>query len=347
MRHGFWAALLGVCLLAPPGRAAERYPRVALELTRGEGTDACIDADELHGAVTERLKREAFTKSQPVELRLKLKLDKLPKRGFAAVVVLEDAKGGEVGRRELVTRATHCSSLDDSLALVVALLVDSPEAQQQVLAQQREPEPPPAGEAPVAPAPVVPAKPRPLTIPEDTPARREPYRVNIAGTLRASAGGIPGVALGGELFLAVKPPRFVELRVRGALFPGDQTILADPRRGGRFALAELHVELCPLEHELSGLRLAGCLGQSVGRVRSQGFGFLRNAATDTVVFSLGAGASALYQVAEPIFILLGAGFSVPIERNTYVSRAPDGSEQQVFRASVLTGGAFGGLGVEL
>jgi hypothetical protein len=52
-------------------------------------------------------------------------------------------------------------------------------------------------------------------------------------------------------------------------------------------------------------------------------------------------------VAAPIFVLVGAGFSVPIERNTYISRAPDGSGQQVFRASVLTGGAFGGLGVEL
>ncbi len=345
MGHGFWAAVLGVCLLAAPGRADQEYPRVALELTRDEGTDACIEADELHRAVTERLKREAFTKSQPVELRLKLRLEKRRPRGFSAVILLEDAKGGEVGRRELETRATNCSSLDDSLALVVALLVDSPEAQQQVQARQRETAP--ADDAPVAPAPIVPIRPRPLTIPEDTPARRESYRVNVAGSLKASAGGIPGVALGGELFFALKPPRFVELRLRGALFPLDQTIGPRPDRGGRFSLAEVALELCPLEHDLSGFRLAGCVGQSVGRVRARGFGFVRNAATDTVVFSLGAGGSALYQVAAPIFVLAGVGFSVPIERSTYISRGPDGSEQQVFRATVLTGGAFGGLGVEL
>jgi hypothetical protein len=345
MRHGLWAVVLGVCCWAAPGRADEQYPRVALAVARGEGTERCVDADELDRAVTARLQRAAFTKAPPVELRLELTLEKRKSRGFVAVVLLADAKGRELGRRELETRATNCSSLDDSLALVVALLVDSPEAQQEAQAQRilatKSVEVTPAP----TPALTAPPKPRPLAIPDDTPPRRESYRLDIAGSFRGVVGEVPGVALGGELFVALRPPRFIELRVRGALFPADQTV--GSQRGGRFSLAEFALELCPLEHELGDLRFSGCVGQSVGRVRSEGFGFARNARSDAVVIALGAGVSAHYPVAAPIFVLAGLGISAPIEQNTYVSRASDGSTQRVFRASVVTGSAFGGLGVEL
>jgi hypothetical protein len=344
MRHGLWAVVLGVCCWAAPGRADDQYPRVALAVARGEGTERCVDADELDRAVTARLQRAAFTKNPPVELRLELTLEKRKSRGFVAVVVLADAKGGELGRRELETRATNCSSLDDSLALVVALLVDSPEAQQEANARRTAATSVEVTPAP-APAPTATPKPRPIAIPDDTPPRRESYRLDIAGTLRGVAGAVPGIALGGELFVALRPPRFIELRLRGALFPADQTV--GSTRGGRFSLAELLLELCPLEQELGDVRFSGCIGQSVGRVRAEGFGFVRNARSDAVVIALGAGVSARYLVAAPIFVLAGLGISAPIEQNTYVSRASDGSTQRIFRASVVTGSAFGGLGVEL
>jgi hypothetical protein len=342
MRHGLWAVALGVFLWTAPGRAADQYPRVALEVRRGEGTDGCIAADELDRAVALRLGREAFTPKNPVDLRLEVALEKRRPRGFSVVVVLEDAKGGEVGRRELETRGANCSSLDDSLALVVALLVDSPEAQQLAHANQ----PPAAPDAEATPAPA-PARAHALAIPEDTPPRREPYRLDIAGALGGVYGELPSVALGGELFVFVRPPRFVELRLRGALFPAGQSVALRPGRGGSFSLAEVALGLCPLERELAALRLSVCVEQSIGRVRSAGFGFLRNTQADTVVVSLGAGASALYQLASPIFVLAGLDISAPIERNTYISRAPDGTAEQVFRASVVTAGAYGGLGVEL
>ena len=312
-----------------------------LEVARGAGTESCIEQMALQTAVDRRLERPVFGGT---DLRVSLRFERR-ERTFAVEVVLSDRRGKPLGRRELKTQAPHCSSLDDSLALVVALLVDSSEAREQAAASA----PVEANAAPASATPSAAASsPRvTVTIPPDAVAVREPYRVVLGASVAATVGPLPGVAFGPELLLAVRPPHFVELRLRPSLFPEREVSAPGPDRGGRLSLVQVALDVCPLEHERGRVRLSGCVGQSVGWVRGEGFGYLHNAETGSLVYSLGVGASALIALAGPLRCHLGLGAALPLERDTYVSHAADGATTEVFRSGVVAGMLAAGLALEL
>ncbi|HEV8548518.1 MAG TPA: hypothetical protein VGQ57_05805 [Polyangiaceae bacterium] len=344
------AVLAGLAPFAwcePVARAEGANPRVELALTRGEGTGGCLDSSALEKAVERRLEHPVFTSSTPVDLRLELAFEETPRRGFSAAIVLRDRTGAEIGRRELTTASRQCSVLDDSLALVIALLVDSPEARERATAA-----PPTASTSPSLPAnapPVPPPAPAPIrvTIPPDVLPAREPYRVDVAATVAALVGPLPGLAWGPELTLAVRPPHFVELRLRPAFFPTRQVEGPSAGRGGRLSLVQVGLDVCPIEQELETLRFSGCVGQSIGWVNAEGFGFVRNGDPSSWVYSLGLAAGALWFPARPLFLSLGLTAAVPLERDSYVSLGPNGTSLEVFRPAPLSGELTAGLGLEL
>jgi hypothetical protein len=316
-------------------------PRATLEVTRGTGTESCIESDTLERAVESRLQRSVFGGG---DVRVSLHFERR-QRAFTAELVLFDRHGTALGRRELKTQAAHCSALDDSLALVVALLVDSPEAREQAAAAA----PATTGESTDGVVPKAPSEPPrvSVTIPPDVLAPREPFRVVVGGSFAALVGPLPGVALGPELLLAVRPPHFIELRLRPSYFPEREVSAPAPDRGGRLSLVQVALDLCPLEHDFPRVRLSGCLGQSVGWVRGEGFGYLHNSETGSLVYSLGVGASALLALAGPLGVSFGLGAALPLERDSYVSQAADGVTTEVFRSAPVTGMLAVGLALEL
>lgn len=340
MRRSCCALAYSLALLAGAHARAEPVtPRAALEVVRGAGTDSCIEQGELERAVDRRLGRPVFGGN---DLRVSLRFERR-ERTFTAEVVLSDRRGTALGRRELKTQAPHCSSLDDSLALVVALLVDSPEAREQAAASA-------SATANVVPASIKPPSAAPrvtLTIPPDVTAARQPYRVLGAISVAAVVGPLPGVAFGPELLLSVRPPHFAELRLRPSLFPEREVNVPGRESGGRLSLVQVALDVCPLEHERGRVRLSGCLGQSVGWVRGEGFGYVHNAETGSLVYSLGAGGSALVALAGPLGLQLGLGAALPLQRDTYISQSADGVTTEVFRSGVVTGMLSVGLAVEL
>src|SRR6187402_343119 len=106
---------------------------VSLSVTHGQGTADCATHAQLSSAVERRLKRRVFVPAEQAALRVDVAFSK---RGedIEAKILLADEQGRSRGTRSLLT-SSHCSALDDSLALSVALLVDEP------------PEPPPAAAA--------------------------------------------------------------------------------------------------------------------------------------------------------------------------------------------------------
>jgi hypothetical protein len=186
-----------------------------------------------------------------------------------------------------------------------------------------------------------------VTVPPDVLAPREPYRVTVGVAAALVVGPLPGVAFGPELSVGVRPPHFVELRLRPSFFPAREVTGPSPDRGGRLSLVQVALEVCPLEHEQGSLRLSGCLGQSIGWVSAQGFGYLENQAPSSLVYSLGLGAGALWFFAPPVALSLGLTAAVPLSRDAYVARAADGTSVEVFRSGVLSAGLAAGLVVEL
>jgi hypothetical protein len=178
-------------------------------------------------------------------------------------------------------------------------------------------------------------------------AAREPYRVLAGASFAALVGPLPGVAFGPELSVAVRPPHFIELRLRGSFFPAREVSAPEPARGGRLSLAQVALDLCPLEHEISSVRFSGCFGQSVGWVHGEGFGYSHNETTGSLVYSLGVGASARLVLAGPLGVDLGLGAALPLEHDTYVSQAASGVTTEVFRSAPVTGMLGAGLSLEL
>jgi len=337
-----FAFTLGLGLSGRVAHAETAPPRVLLEVTRAEGTASCIERAALEQAVERRLERPVFA-SANVDLRLGVAFERRGRTWMADVRLL-DRNGTDIGRRELKTPAPHCSVLDDSLALVVALLVDSPEA--------REHAAPPAASATVPPSSQPPPQPSPpptttVTVPPDVLAPREPYRVTLGAAAALVVGPLPGVAFGPELLVAVRPPHFVELRLRPSFFPAREVTAPSPDRGGRLSLVQVALDVCPLEREVGAVRFSGCLGQSIGWVSAQGFGYAENQAPSSLVYSLGLGAGALWFFARPVALSIGLTGAVPFARDSYVAKAASGGTVEVFRSGAVSGGLTVGLVVEL
>lgn len=186
-----------------------------------------------------------------------------------------------------------------------------------------------------------------VTVPPDVLAPREPSRVTLGAAAALVVGPLPGAAFGPELLIAVRPPHFVELRLRPAYFPEREVTAPSPDRGGRLSLVQVALDVCPLEHETAAVRFAGCVGQSVGWVSARGFGYAENQAPSSLVYSLGLGAGAFWFFARPVALTLGVSAAVPFARDNYVAKSVSGGNVEVFSSGVLTVGLTAGLVVEL
>lgn len=163
---------------------AEASLLVALTVVHGPGAEACLAEPRLKRNVEKRLRRRVFV--EPAQAQLRFAVTFLARGAETeARVEVTSIDGATRGARTLVT-SSHCSSLDDSLSLSVALLVDQPP----------EPEPLPSpsdsagASAPVtAPVPPPPRRsPTPITIPADVAAPREPGHLVVGGALQGNAG---------------------------------------------------------------------------------------------------------------------------------------------------------------
>jgi hypothetical protein len=158
---------------------------------------------------------------------------------------------------------------------------------------------------------------------------------------------LPGVAFGGEIVLGVRPPHFIELRLRPAGLLAERAHAPTPDRGGRFSLLSVAFDACPLEHLLGQLRLSGCVGQRVGRMTAAGFGYQRNQSSQEPYYALGVSAAAAFWFAPPVGVRLGLDLEAPLTRDSYFSLGPAGERLQIFRPSPIAGALTVGIALSL
>ena len=339
MRQALLGVLLAVALGVTDAQASDKERlRARLELDSGEKTSSCMTKRELERAVERRLRRKVF--QEPAELDVKVRFTRAEK-SWKVELALSDVQGRELGRRSLDTEANDCSALDASLALVVALLVDSP---------PEPPEPPP----PPAETPLPADKPRPpappatsIEVPKETFAPREPWRFVPTLSVSAAYDRLPGFAFGPRAGIAFLPPHFPEFRVSvGALLPTEESHESG-EYGARFWLIDALFELCPLAHSGPSGRISACIGQSVGRLSVSGFGFDENDDEPGLDLVVTAGVSSFFRVAGPLGGFLGLGAGFPLSRNTYSARTAEGERIEVWQRGYVVGTAEAGVGLEL
>src|SRR6187402_1791775 len=280
--------------------------RVSMRVSNRTGTEQCIAQPALEQAVEARLQREVFTHDAHPPLVIELELSRTTHQEWAAKLTLTNADGQPLGQRELATRASHCSALDDSLALVVALLVDAPLDEQ--LRKEAGERATPAATAPsIAPLPT--PRPTPLRIPARTHAPRAPWRANGHAAATLSLGSLPTAAPGLELGLELLAPSAPSFRLFAGATPSRST---PGDSGARVSLWYGGLEVRVLQLALGPIRCSAWLGETVGALRAEAFGFDENSSTTRAYFAPFLGTRLVHPVSSQLGLVLGARAEVPL-----------------------------------
>lgn len=343
--------LLCVSLLgARSARAAEPTRGAArIAVSKDQDTVACMGENALRRAVEARLRRAVFRHDLKVTLDVRVVFQR-GSAGWSAELTMRDGSGQFLGQRSIVTEAAHCSALDDSLALVVALLVDSPpsapptEAPPEMPEQTTEPRPALPASEPASKS----AQPQPFTtlsVPRDTLAPREPWRFNVSVSGVAALGTIPGLAPGAELGLGAQPPHLPELRLFADGFGRrDQQRSASPS-GAHFDLASIGLELCA--PALGALRWFGCAGQSLGRLKVTSYGFDQNTSSEHLTYALLVRTGLGFPLFGRLQGRIAARAELPLSRAIFDYGSRDGSERALYEVKPVTAALDLGLIVQL
>lgn len=314
-------------VLAWPVMLAEASLLVALSVHHGSGAQACLGAAPLARRVERRLKRRVFVEPERAQLRFVVRFERRGDETEAHIEV-SGKDGQKRGSRSLVTSG-HCSALDDSLALSVALLVDQPPE------PEPEPEPPPPADASTAPPPP-PAPPRrkreptPITIPPEVDAPREPWHFRIGASGSAVWGALPGIVPGFALHARLEPRRFVPIVLGGELL-ARASAERDAASGARFRLLRVSLASCPPLLEATSHAVSLCVGQKLGWLDVEGYGFEQAARERRLTYALTLGGEGRLRVAGPVSLRGYVGGEVPVVRDRFASSGRNAV--QLFEAS--------------
>ncbi len=317
---------------------AEASLLVALSVQQGSGAEACMGAEQLRRGVETRLQRRVFVEPVQASLRLVVIFSRRNAQTEARIE-LSSIDGAPRGTRSLVTSG-HCSALDDSLALSVALLVDQPP----------EPEPEPSSSAltpsltpPLATSPSASraAPPTSITIPPEVAAPREPWEVRFGVSGVGAWGVLPGVRAGGALYFKLVPNNFLPVVLQLEGF-GRATAERNASSGARFRLVRAGLALCPALHERPDTALSLCVGQKLGWLTVEGYGFDRDQQDRRVGFALTAGGEGRLRLFAPISLRGYLGAEVPLIRDRFASSG--GNATELFRPPPVA--ILGEIGLE-
>jgi hypothetical protein len=331
--------LLAALLESAPARSAPAAKAQAvLEWTRDEGAEGCVEQRALERAVEARLRRPVFSEPAAADLLVRGRAS-TNQDGYVVRLALSTRDGRKLGSREVTTRAPHCSALDDSLALVVAIMVDGPREQAQPVGQSAR------GAAPAYETVERRNGTSRLLLPQRTYAPREPWRASGALLGVASWGLVPDITPGLRVRAGVEPPAFWWVEMDAAYFLDSEAEIEGG--GARFSLLSAGVWLCPLAWETRSIRAGACAGQILSRLKATGFGFDENRSQTRLLYDVGIRGSVWWRLLPPFAVNVGFVAAVPLVRDSFVlSRRPGGPEE-LFRPGVLTFTGEAGVGVEL
>jgi len=311
-----------------PGATGAGRPAAALvhlAYLRGPGAESCPAPEALVSAVEARLGRAVFVPSPDADLLAQVTARRHAVE-FAIDVQLFDRSRHSLGRRQLRTRARHCSALDDSLALVLSLAADV-----------HRPEPSDAAAEPALPA----ALNTSLEIPPPAVLPRQPLRLRPDIGIALSAGLQPAVGVGLSARLEIVPPHFWPLSLGATLWKKQQQ---GESNGASFGVQMLELGICPWRFEAPRVELDVCARQAFGRVSVAGFGFDETQASQEWLAAFGAGLGAKYWFGAS-FVSLSGSLLVPAVQRRYFFT--DGADVTLYEAPWVFGVGTVAVGFEL
>ena len=330
-------ALVAAVVLAPrPAHARDAAGRTSsLAWVRTEGAETCIGGKALAEAVEGILGRSLFVSASAGDVAVEGQIAAAPGRGtWRATIRISDDHGTVLGRREIESPAADCRGIDESLAFVIAVMID-PDAAARAAAPVRSP--------PVTPPPV----PVPVSAPPPPAPPSKPLGWEIIPTVgwTATIGILPSIASGPMAHVRVGRPIFgVELfgtffLPQGETIPGASASVA-------FTGGLVGASACSAFAHVRSFGFLACAGVATEVLNPRPTGLGSSSAKDEVTPLAVARARTEWRFAPPFFAALSVGVDVPLLRAPYTyGEANASTGTTLFRPSPVFG--TGDLGVGL
>jgi hypothetical protein len=238
-----------------PGSA----PWAELEWERAPDADRCISREELARETEGVLRRAAFSGEGPAIVRVRGGVGRDARGRWAATLELETLDGRSLGTRELTADGADCHALDESLSVVLSLMVDIDKARLEEMAAR-----PPAAPSPSPAAAPAAQPPPPVAVVETLPETAPPggkWGWEVAAGPVLASGLMPGQAVGGQASLAWRPPHAPRFEIYGTAWTA--STLGTPLDVRLRALV-LGAAVCPVRRAGGWLEIEGCLGAEGG-----------------------------------------------------------------------------------
>jgi hypothetical protein len=129
---------------------------------------------------------------------------------------------------------------------------------------------------------------------------------------------LPGIRPALALYVKLVPPHFLPVLLQGEGF-GPATAERDGSSGARFRLFRVGLALCPALHDGPRLSLSLCLGQKVGWLNVEGYGFDHDHQERRLSFALSAGGEGRLRLFAPVSLRGYVGAEVPLARDRFTS----------------------------
>lgn len=259
---------------------APRPVHVAVAWTRARGAEGCIAPAEL---VTKTRARAAADTTldlerQGADFQVVAHIE-AREGGFRTELVLRDAIGRRLGERLFDSTTKSCRTLDESLILALALLVEMPSVRAVAEGGPKEDvdeivppwrtEEPAVREAPVR-----------LHI----PARRAaPWKLDLGFGATVATGQLPQPTIGPTVAGIIVPPDFVPIALRVTAFPLSTERVPVTGEGISVRAFAGGIDLCPLALAHPALEARGCAGARLMVLHAEPLGPRSSAATQTLV----------------------------------------------------------------
>lgn len=313
-----WLLAAASTFAAVPAWAADDLPpprTSSLNWVRTEGAEACIAPKQLAESVEKVLGRSTFVSTSDAEVAVEGRVERAGP-GWKAVLRVSDASGRVIGSREIEAPAETCRAMDESLAFVIAVMID-PDA-------ERRPKPPP---------------PKP-------PSR---WQLHVAAGADIGVGMLPSLAVGPSLRARIGSQVWA-VEIAGTYFLPQEASVTTSRGLASIdlALMQAGVAFCPRIVLDEPFAVVACAGVDGGSLRVKGSGFtVGSDSTDAIVFAR-ASVRGEWHPTSLFFGAVELRGDVPFSREDYAYTEADGTSLSLFRMSPVTGilGVSGGIVLE-
>ena len=311
-----------------PASAFASTERVLAKLDwhRTEVASECLEASALTAGVEARLQRKVFVLESQADIKIHVSLDAPSPGNWTASIDLDDRNDRPLGHRELTIRGEHCSALDESLALMVVLMVDV--TRESVQAEAAEPKPPASSLKQPDNPPSTPPELDSRSL-EISPLR---YRMHLLGSLRN--GQQPGIGRGITLKGELSSSEGWSALLSVAIWPSRER--SEDGLGARFWLATAEANACGSLASSRSHDISLCAGYQAGLLNSRAFGFEVNDHKETLIQDLTLRFCATWWATASYGLHGTLGVALPLMQDEFFGTRDDGSRLRLLsRAAII------------